>query len=77
MEDIDNYFNEKVYKVLVGNKVDLYLKRVVDYVEVKVRYCFFVVYFLVYYISYDLKKFYNFLCFFIFSGFNVYDVNMI
>lgn len=53
MEDIDYYFNEKVYKVLVGNKVDLYLKRVVDYVEVKVRYCFFVVYFLVYYISYD------------------------
>lgn len=35
LEDIDHYSNEKVYKVLVGNKADLQPKRAVDYAEAK------------------------------------------
>lgn len=77
LEDIDHYSNEKVYKVLVGNKADLHPKRAVDYAEAKVRYCFFVVYLPVYYISHDSKKSHNLLCPSTFSGFNAYDVNMI
>ncbi|XP_062603440.1 ras-related protein Rab-1A-like [Saccostrea cucullata] len=35
LEDVENYSNKRVYKVLVGNKADLQPKRVVNYTEAK------------------------------------------